>query len=105
MTPIEVDEVVKNLRDNRSLKWRFDSSPSSWERADTMHRGYRYTVWGGDGGLLIEHMPTGNVGWSFSVGKSNLGQAFAELYARLNEEAPKPPDVQSRLDDAADSLR
>lgn len=104
MTPIEVDEVVKNLRDNRALKWRYDSTLSSWSRADTTHKGYRYTVWV-SGGLLIEDIRPGRVGWSFRAPESELGEAFAELHARRNAEAPQPPDVQSRLDDAANSLR
>lgn len=105
MTQLEVDEVVKNLRDNPTLKWRFESTLTTWQRATTTHSGYRYTVWVDRQGLLIEHLPQGNAGWSFFVEGSELGQAFLDLYNRLDDEAPKPTDVQSRLDDAANSLR
>ena len=104
MTPVEIDEVVKNLRDNRTIKWRFGSTSTSWERAETWHGGYRYTVWG-SGGLLMEYIPSSKIDWSFSVGEADMGKAFKELHDRLNEEAPKPDEVQSRLDAAANSLR
>lgn len=104
MAPLEIDEVVKNLRDNRNLKWRFNFTPTSWERASTTHRGYRYTVWGGRRGMYIEHMPEGEVLLSLSVDQSELSTSFLSLYDKLNDEAPPAPAVQSMLDDAANSL-